>query len=209
MDKKNLPSSSRLEMFSDGVFAIIMTLLILEIHVPDFSGLTGSILLSSLKPLIPKFISFTISFFSLAIFWVNHHHFFNHVKHITLKLLWLNIMLLFFLCIIPFTTAFIGDHPESGMVIAIYALNMFLASASFSIMGYYAYIRAGLYDTDLTRSQINKELLKGVAGSTIYLMILALAFILRPLSLLLLFLLPLIYVVPTFFTARGNNEESV
>jgi uncharacterized membrane protein len=206
MDKTNLPPAGRLEIFSDGVFAIIMTLLILEIHVPSVKDVTNGIVLSTLKPLIPKFISFTISFFTLAIFWVNHHHFYNHVRHIDWKLLWMNIIFLFFLCIIPFTTAFIGDHTESGIVIAMYALNMYLASASFTLMGYYAFIRARLHDSDLSKDQINRELRKGISGSTTYLMILGVAFILRPLALFLLFLLPLIYVVPTFFTVSGKDH---
>lgn len=205
MEKTNLPSSYRLEVFSDGVFAIIMTLLILEIRVPDFSGLTGSIMISSLKPLIPKFISFTISFFSLAIFWVNHHHFFNHVKHSDWKLLWLNIVFLFFLCIIPFTTAFIGDHPESATVVALYALNMFCASSVFTFMGYYAFMMARLQDSDLEDIQIRKELLRGIAGVSTYMAIIAIAFIWRPLALLLLFIIPLLYVAPKFFTVPGQE----
>jgi uncharacterized membrane protein len=91
----NLPSTTRLEAFSDAVFAIITTLLILEIRVPHLSEITPVAVLLALKPVIPKFISFTVTFFTIAIFWVNHHHFFNHISHIDWKLLWMNILFLF------------------------------------------------------------------------------------------------------------------
>jgi len=136
----NLPSTTRLEAFSDAVFAIITTLLILEIRVPHLSEITPVAVLLALKPVLPKFISFTVTFFTIAIFWVNHHHFFNHIRHIDWKLLWMNVLFLFSLCILPFMTAFIGDYSDSGMVVAIYSINMVFYGASFTYKGYYAFL---------------------------------------------------------------------
>jgi uncharacterized membrane protein len=202
----NLPTSSRLEAFSDGVFAIITTLLILEIHVPDLSDLSFMSVLGSLKPVIPKFISFSISFFTITIFWVNHHHFFNHVRHITMRLLWFNVLFLFWMCIVPFTTAFIGDYSDSPVVVAIYALNMMLCGASFTLMAWYAFLRADISTHLLTNAQMKKEIIKGVAGSSVYLLTLVIAFIWRPLALVLLFALPFMFAVPSFFSANEPDQ---
>jgi uncharacterized membrane protein len=201
----NLPKSSRLEAFSDGVFAIITTLLILEIHVPNLSDLSVIAVLTSLKPLIPKFISFSISFFTIAIFWINHHHFFNHIRYINMKLLWLNVLFLFWMCILPFTTAFIGDYSNSDIIVAIYSLNMTLCGASFTVMAWYAFLLADLSTQLLSRGQMKREIIKGVLGSTVYFLTLIIAFIWRPLALVLLFLLPFLFVVPSFF-GRSDPE---
>lgn len=201
----NLPSTTRLEAFSDAVFAIITTLLILEIHVPHLSGLSPAAVLLALKPILPKFIGFTVTFFTIAIFWVNHHHFYNHIKHIDWKLLWMNILFLFFLCILPFTTAFIGDYSDSGMVVAIYSMNMFLCGSTFAFMGYYAFLGADLSTKEISRKQMKNELFKGVIGASVYLMTTGIAFIWRPLALFILFLVPFLFVVPAFF---GVGEDS-
>jgi uncharacterized membrane protein len=200
----NLPSTTRLEMFSDGVFAIIITLLILEIKVPHLSELTPAAVLDGLKPVIPKFIGFTVTFFTIAIFWVNHHHFFNHIRHIDWKLLWMNVLFLFFLCILPFTTAFIGDYSESGMVVAIYSVNMVFCSASFTFMAHYAFLQANLSTMEISRKQMKQELIKGILGISTYLMTIVIAFLFRPLALVILFLIPFLFVVPQFF---GAGEE--
>ena len=200
-----LPSTTRLEAFSDAVFAIITTILILEIHVPHLSELTPLAVLLALKPIIPKFISFTVTFFTLSIFWVNHHHFYNHIRHINWKLLWLNVVFLFWLCILPFTTAFIGDYSESGMVVAIYSMNMFFCSTSFVFMGYYAFLRADLSTNEISRKKMKNELYKGLIGTGVYLATTGLAFIWRPLALFILFLIPFLFVVPAFFGV-GDDE---
>jgi uncharacterized membrane protein len=201
----NLPSTTRLETFSDGVFAIITTLLILEIRVPHLSGLTPAAVLLALKPVLPKFIGFTVTFFTIAIFWVNHHHFYNHIRHIDWKLLWMNVLFLFWLCILPFTTAFIGDYSDSGMVVAIYSINMFFCGSSFTFMGYYAFLHANLSTKELTRKQMQKELFKGVIGAGVYLATTGIAFVWRPVALVILFMIPLLFVVPQFFVVKDNE----
>jgi uncharacterized membrane protein len=101
------PSTTRLEAFSDGVIAIIVTLLVLEIKVPHLEAPSWAGFVAALAPLAPKLIGFAFSFFTVAIFWVNHHGFFHRLKHSTWRLLWHNNLLLFCLSIIPFTTAFV------------------------------------------------------------------------------------------------------
>ncbi len=200
------PSSTRLETFSDAVFAIIMTLLILEIRVPEIKGTSLDDVLSALKPVIPKFISFTISFFTIAIFWVNHHHFYNYIKYIDWKLMWLNIVFLFWICVLPFTTAFIGDYSAVPAVVAIYSLNMFLCGSSFAFMGYYAFLRTDMSSGSLPEVRIKKELRKGVMGASLYLVTIGIAFLLRPLALFIFLAVPILYVVPSLFMTDKNED---
>src|SRR2546425_782379 len=106
MEKEKVMSTQRIEAFSDGVFAIIVTLLVLDLKVPDLpQQITNQETLQALFNLAPQFISFVLSFFILCIFWVNHHQFFHTIKTADRKLLWLNNLLLFWLCFIPFPTA--------------------------------------------------------------------------------------------------------
>src|SRR6185436_4774383 len=104
--RPRVSGTSRMEAFSDGVTAIVVTLLVFHLAVPKLHDPTSSELWHELGVLTPKFISFAVSFFTVAIFWVNHHHFMHRVTHTDWKLLWLNNLLLFWLTTVPFTTAF-------------------------------------------------------------------------------------------------------
>ena len=97
--------TGRLEAFSDGVFEIVVTLLIIEVHLPPLVGSGSQAMLDALGEIAPKLVSFTVSFATVAIYWVNHHHFFSRVTHTDWKLLWANNLLLFWLTVVPFTTA--------------------------------------------------------------------------------------------------------
>lgn len=128
------PSVSRLEAYSDAVIAIIATLLILEIKVPKLGNTTLVGVLSSLEPIAPKFISFAVSFITISIYWVNHHVAFHLIKTVSNKLLWMNTLFLFWICVIPFTTAFAGDYINVPAVIALYSLNTSLLGLSFYLL---------------------------------------------------------------------------
>ena len=106
----------RVEAFSDGVFAIIITIMVLELHSPDGNTF------EALRPLIPKFVSYILSFIYLAIYWNNHHHLFQIVEHINGKVLWYNILLLFCLSLVPFVTAWMGENKFSAAPVACMAL---------------------------------------------------------------------------------------
>ena len=100
------------------MFAIIVTLLIFEVRVPVVTDMTNSGVLSALLGIAPKAMSFAISFFTVAIFWVRHNHVFSRITHSNWKLMWFNNTLLFWLAIVPFTTAFIGDYPTQAVVVS-------------------------------------------------------------------------------------------
>src|SRR6185369_14579050 len=102
---------NRLEAFSDGVIAIIITIMVLELRVPE--GASWQVL----EPLFPKFISYTLSFIFIGIYWNNHHHLMHVVKHISAGIMWANLNLLFWLTLIPFATDWMGEnHFESFTV---------------------------------------------------------------------------------------------
>lgn len=196
---QKIEGTTRIEAFSDGVIAIIVTLLIFELHVPELVDLTSQTVLNSLWVLVPKFISFAVSFFIVAIYWVNHHHFFSRVTHTDWKLLWANNLLLFFLTIVPFTTAFIGDYPTQPIVVAIYALVLGLAGMSFALMGYYAFFIGNLVSDSVSRDDRRREYARAWFGTGLYLAGAVIALIYVYAALVLLALTPLLYVVPTLF----------
>ncbi len=106
--------SSRLEAFSDGVIAIIITIMVLELKVPHATAL------ADLKPLLPVFLSYVLSFLYVGIYWNNHHHLLHSTKHVTGGILWANLHLLFWLSLFPFTTAWMGENHLAPTPAAVY-----------------------------------------------------------------------------------------
>lgn len=199
---QRISGTNRIEAFSDGVMAIIITLLIFEVHVPELDGGGLSTILQSLGPIAPKFVSFAVSFFTVAIFWVNHHHFFSRITHTDWKLLWYNNLLLFWLTVVPFTTAFIGDYPTQPLIIALYALNLCLAGLSFTLMGQYVFFKSHLIPDAVPTDWRRKEWLRSWRGTALYgsasvlgfAGLLAFPFVYTALALLAF--IPLMFVVP-------------
>ena len=118
-------NKGRLEAFSDGVFAIIITIMVLELRVPEGGTF------EDLKPLIPKFISYILSFTYVAIYWNNHHHMFQLVKHVNGKVLWRNMFLLFCLSLVPFVTAWMGENHFSASPTALYGIVLAMAGIAY------------------------------------------------------------------------------
>ncbi len=132
-------SKERVETFSDAVFAIILTLLILELRVPNVANHSSlSQYAAAMEPLIPKFVSFVLSFVIIAIHWVNHHYFFRHLRSTPLEIVWLNNLFLLWLCFMPFPTAMLGDHPTDQFPILLYGVNQLLAALTFFAFRSYA-----------------------------------------------------------------------
>lgn len=118
----------RLEAFSDGVLAIIITIMVLEIKVPhgqDFA---------SLLPLLPVFLSYVLSFIYLAIYWNNHHHMMHTVTKVNGSILWANMHLLFWLSLVPFVTGWMGENHFSAQPVALYGFIMLMAAISYFIL---------------------------------------------------------------------------
>jgi uncharacterized membrane protein len=118
----------RLEAFSDGVLAIIITIMVLELHAPHEPTL------EALRPLIPLFMSYVLSFIYVGIYWNNHHHLFQAAKDVTGSVLWANLHLLFWLSLIPFATAWMGESHFAAIAVAIYGGVLLAAALAYSIL---------------------------------------------------------------------------
>ena len=121
-------SKGRLEAFSDGVIAIIITIMVLELRPPDSASL------ESLEPLVPTFLSYLLSFALLGTYWNNHHHLLQAAKVIDARVLWANLHLLFWLSIFPFGTAWVGHSNFAPVPVAAYGVLLFLAGAAYFVL---------------------------------------------------------------------------
>jgi uncharacterized membrane protein len=115
----------RLEAFSDGVLAIIITIMVLELKVPHVADF------DALRPLIPVFLSYLLSFVYLAIYWNNHHHMLQIVQHVSGGILWANLHLLFWLSLVPFVTAWMGENHFASAPTALYGVVLLLAAIAY------------------------------------------------------------------------------
>lgn len=121
-------NKGRLEAFSDGVFAIIITIMVLELRPPEGASF------EDLKPLLPKLISYVLSFIYVAIYWNNHHHLFQAVKQVNGSVLWSNILLLFCLSLVPFVTAWMGENHFAPLPVALYGIVLLMPALSYSVL---------------------------------------------------------------------------
>lgn len=129
---------SRVETFSDGVFAIIITLLILEIKVPHIENHESiGDLARSLAALTPKFIAWVISFLTVAVIWVNHHRLFESLKDIDHGIFWLNANLLLWVSFLPFPTALMGEYPHNKLAVSFFGLTSLMMGIAFLIFRIY------------------------------------------------------------------------
>ena len=117
-----------MEAFSDGVIAIIITIMVLELSVPREAGL------SALLPLIPVLLSYALSFVFLGIYWNNHHHLLQAIKHVDGRVLWANLHLLFWLSLVPFVTGWVGENRFAAWPVALYGIVLFFAAVAYFIL---------------------------------------------------------------------------
>ncbi len=141
---------TRLEAFSDGVLAIIITIMVLEIKVPHGADF------AALKPLIPVVISYILSFIYIGIYWNNHHHMMHTVKHISGAILWANLHLLFWLSLVPFTTGWIGENHFAPIPMAVYGIVLLMAAIAYFVL-----------QNQIIRAQGERSLLARAIGSDI------------------------------------------
>ena len=149
----------RLEAFSDGVLAIIITIMVLEMKVPHGSDL------AALKPLLPVFISYVLSFIYLGIYWNNHHHLMHIVHKVTGTVLWSNIHLLFWLSLIPFTTAWMGENNFSFWPVVLYGVVLLMAAIAYYIL---AHCLTNVHGKDSALAQALGKDRKGIISIILY-----------------------------------------
>lgn len=140
----NMPKS-RIEAFSDGVIAIIITIMVLELKIPHLAdGFSEKEVWAALLSLAPKLAAYLLSFVVVAIFWINHHALFALLPHSTSSIVWYNAALLFFMSLIPLPTAFLAEHPALPQAIMFYGLIMWLNAFNFFLLRRHVEVRLKL-----------------------------------------------------------------
>jgi uncharacterized membrane protein len=190
-------NKGRLEAFSDGVLAIIITIMVLELHIPH-AGNIGSLL-----PILPAFLSYILSFIYLGIYWNNHHHMLHTVKKVNGGILWANLHLLFWLSLVPAATAWLGVNHFAETPSALYGLVMLMAAIAYYIL------QQAILKTQGKNSILSKALgkdLKGKISPILYAIAIPLAYFNQWISCSLYVLVALIWLIPDTRIERVLNE---
>ena len=161
-------NKGRLEAFSDGVIAIIITIMVLELKVPVGAGV------EALRPLIPVLLSYVLSFVILGIYWNNHHHLFQAARHVNGPILWANLHLLFWLSLMPFATAWMGENHFAAWPVALYGAVQWLSGGAYYLLSRALIAHHGQEST--LASAIGRDA-KGLASLGIYTVAIPLAFV--------------------------------
>ena len=177
----------RLEAFSDGVIAVIITIMVLELKPPHGEEW------SNLSPLFPTFLAYILSFVFVGVYWVNHHHFFQVIRKISGGMLWANNHLLFWLSLIPFTTAWMGETHLATLPVALYGANLLACAVAYTIVTAMA-LRIEGPKSDLAKAMGDDR--KGKISLAIYIVSVPLAFVSPLISCGLFVIVTLIWLVP-------------
>ena len=178
---------TRMEAFSDAVFAIIITIMVLELRPPHQTGL------AALRPLLPVFLSYALSFVYLGIYWNNHHHMLHCTRRVTGAILWANLYLLFWLSLVPFVTAWMGENHLASAPTALYGVVLLMAAIAYWIL------QRQILRSEGPRSLLAAALgpdLKGKISPLLYLLAIAAAFLHPGVSILLYLSGALMWLVP-------------
>lgn len=181
-------TKTRLEAFSDGVIAIIITIMVLELKVPHEATMQALLLL------LPVFLSYVLSFVFVGIYWGNHHHLLHTVHHVNSKIIWSNMHLLFWLSLIPFSTAFMGENHFSNFPVAVYGINLLGCAISYyvlqlTIMAHYT------HSTKLIEA-LKKQKSKGMVSLVLYIMAVSVAFYKPVISAVIFVSVAVMWIIP-------------
>jgi uncharacterized membrane protein len=184
----------RLEAFSDGVIAVIITIMVLELKVPHGTDL------NALLPLLPVFLSYVLSFIYVGIYWNNHHHMLQVVQHINGRALWANLHLLFWLSLVPFVTGWVNENHFAPVPVALYGVVLLMAGVSYYLLERVLIAHHGR-DSALARA-LGKDL-KGLFSVAIYVVAIALTLFNAWLSLALYVFVAIMWFIPDPRVERG------
>lgn len=190
-------SKGRMEAFSDGVLAVIITIMVLEMKSPHGTSL------AALAPVIPVFLSYVLSFIYIGIYWNNHHHLLHATQRVNGATLWANLHLLFWLSLIPFTTAWVGENHLSSWPVAVYGIVLMLAGVAYFILTR-ALIRLHGEGSTLAKS-IGRDR-KGKVSVLIYAAAIPLAFVQPWIASAAYLLVAIIWLIPDRRIERGMVE---
>jgi uncharacterized membrane protein len=191
-------SPKRLEAFSDGVIAIIVTIMVLELRPPDGSGF------DALQPLVPKLLSYLLSFVLVAIYWNNHHHLFTLVERIDGAVMWSNMMLLFSLSLVPFATAWFGENPGELAPVIVYIVVQVCCAICYFLMTR-AMLRIHAPDSQLAVA-LGRDV-KGKLSVVLYLVAIPLSFISPWIGVAIIVAVAIVWLIPDKRIVRTLNAE--
>jgi uncharacterized membrane protein len=177
----------RVEAFSDGVIAVIITIMVLEMKVPEGNSL------EALKPLLPVFLSYVLSFIYVGIYWNNHHHMFHAAQHVNGKVMWANLILLFWLSLVPFCTEWMNTNHFTTLPVAVYGFLLMMCGISYYILEQ-ALIKLHGKDSELAIA-LGKDK-KGIISVVIYFVAIPLCFINAWIGLVLYAIVACIWFIP-------------
>ena len=178
---------TRMETFFDGVVAIIITIMVLEMKVPH--GET----IETLTPLIPVLLSYVLSFVYLGIYWNNHHHMMHAVRTVTGSMLWANLHLLFWLSLIPFTTGWMGENHFAKLPAAAYGIVLFMSGVAYLILQQRIISSQG--EDSLLKRAVGSDW-KGKTSAVLYVVAIGLAFLSSSVSMAIYVFVALMWIVP-------------
>jgi uncharacterized membrane protein len=178
---------ARLEAFSDGVIAILITIMVLELKGPLSAGLDG------LRPMIPVFLCYILSYVFLGIYWSNHHHLFQAVKKVDGRILWANLHLLFWLSLVPFVTAWMGENGFATWPVACYGIVLLCAAVAYYIL---TRVLLALHGPESLLATALGDDFKGRVSLLIYAVAISLAFLWAWISCALYVIVAIIWLVP-------------
>ncbi len=190
-------STNRIEAFSDGVFAVAITLLVINLQVPQItSSLVSSELVPKLGELWPKFLSYALSFVIVGIYWVAHHNTFHYIKRSDRTLLWLNILMMMCIVFIPFPTALLGQYPEQQISVIIYGGTLVITGFVLQLLWWYTTSNHRLVGKEIDPQLVQRATRRNLTAPLIYLLAIGISLFSVPTSLILFILVPVYYIFP-------------
>jgi len=193
-------TKARLETFTDGVIAILITIMVLELRVPHGADL------DALRPLIPLLLTYTLSFIFLAIYWNNHHHMFHTVDRVNGRILWANMHLLFWLSLVPFVTGWMGENNFAALPTAVYGCVLLLAAVAYTIIVYAILADQGPHSK--LRAAIGRDV-KGKISMALYVAAIPSAFIERWIAWAIYVVVAMIWLAPDRRIEKKINSGSL
>lgn len=187
-------TKGRLEAFSDGVLAIIITIMVLELKVPHGDGL------EALRALVPTLVSYLLSFVFVGIYWNNHHHMFHASRHVNGPVLWANLHLLFWLSLVPFVTGWMGENHFAPLPVALYGAVLLMSGVAYYVL---SRTLVGLHGERSTLALALGSDMKGKLSVLIYAAALPLAFVNRWVAVGAYVVVALMWLVPDRRIERG------
>ncbi len=200
----------RIEAFSDGVFAIAITILVLQLSIPNIdTNLPDAVITERLIAALVAFwpgtlVSYILSFIIIGVFWVAHHMVFHHIQRSDRGLLWWNMVFLMVVALIPFPTALLGQYFEQRLAVILYAITVTVSGLLLQGLWRYAVHRRRLVDRDLDIQIVREVSRKNMVVPIIYMIAIGMAFINVPLSIGLLILGPAVFLLPSRVSVRSR-----